>query len=133
LHPDYVQHNRYAAPGVEGAVQFFGGFVRAFPDLVVKAEDVLQAGDRLAGRFTYEGTHRGEFMGAPPTERQICMTSIDIWRTKDGLLAEHCDEINTLEFLQQLRLISGNYAPGSAKENPPDVSNIRNDKGGEGL
>jgi len=30
------------------------------------------------------------------------MHSIDIWRVRDGRLQEHWDELNTLEFFQQI-------------------------------
>jgi predicted SnoaL-like aldol condensation-catalyzing enzyme len=33
------------------------------------------------------------------------MHSIDIWRVSDGLLAEHWDELNTLELFQQIGAI----------------------------
>ena len=105
LSPGYIQHNRYVGPGVEGAVSFFEHFLAAFPDIVVRAEDVIEAGDRLVGRFTYEGTHRGPFFGAAPTGNRVKMTTIDIWRVEDGLLAEHWDEINAMELFQQVDLL----------------------------
>ena len=33
------------------------------------------------------------------------MHSIDIWRVRDGLFAEHWDELNTLELFQQMGAI----------------------------
>ena len=51
-------------------------------------------------------------MGYPPTGDVVEMRSIDIWRVKDGLLFEHWDELNTLDFFMQLR---------AAAMSPPNV------------
>ena len=40
-----------------------------------------------------------------PTGRLVEMTSIDIWRVEGGLLVEHWDELNGLEFFGQLGLV----------------------------
>jgi predicted SnoaL-like aldol condensation-catalyzing enzyme len=34
------------------------------------------------------------------------MRSIDIWRVQDGMFVEHWDELNLLEVLQQLGVVS---------------------------
>jgi predicted ester cyclase len=41
----------------------------AFPDLRVQLEDAVAEGDKVVARFTTTGTHRGAFMGLPPTGR----------------------------------------------------------------
>jgi predicted SnoaL-like aldol condensation-catalyzing enzyme len=41
-------------------------------------------------------------MGIPATGRRIEMRSIDIWRVENGMFAEHWDELNTLQVLQQM-------------------------------
>ena len=68
-------------------------------------DDLIGAGERVAGRFTYRATHRGPFYGIAPTGRPIEMRSIDIWRVQDGEFAEHWDELNYLEVFQQLGVI----------------------------
>jgi predicted ester cyclase len=56
----------------------------------------------VVGRFVYRGTHSGEFMGIPASGRSVEMRSIDIWRVADGMFVEHWDELNTLQFFQQI-------------------------------
>ena len=47
LHPDYVNHNRYAEPGKAGSVAVFGAFLAAFDDFRVEVDDIIDAeGDR---------------------------------------------------------------------------------------
>ena len=101
----YINHNPFVADGREANRAFWAAFFTAFPDLTATMDDLIQAGDRVAGRFTYRATHRGPFYGIPPTGRPIEMRSIDIWRVHDGEFAEHWDELNLLELFQQLGVI----------------------------
>ncbi|WP_424950054.1 ester cyclase [Deinococcus sp.] len=103
LHPQYVNHNVFAAPGKAGSVSvFFDGFLPAFPDFRVTAKAIFEDGDILIGRFRYTGTFSAPFMGYALSGSSVEMRSIDIWRVQDGLLAEHWDELNTLDFFTQL-------------------------------
>jgi len=106
----YVNHNPYAMPGREGVKMLFTNWLEAFPDTIVTVEDALAVGDRVVGRYTYQGTHRGVFLpGSPfgvlPTGRVITIRSIDIWRVVDGNFVEHWDELNLLDVALQLGII----------------------------
>jgi steroid delta-isomerase-like uncharacterized protein len=101
----YVNHNPFVADGREGNRVFWAEFFAAFPDLTATMDDLVIAGDRVVGRFTYRGTHRGPLLGIPPTGRPVEMRSIDIWRVAAGEFAEHWDELNLLEVFQQLGVI----------------------------
>jgi predicted ester cyclase len=105
LSEGYVNHNRYVGDGREANKRFWSYWLSAFPDTEVTVEDTFAVGDRVAGRFTYRATHVGEFMGAAPTGQLVEMTSIDVWRVEGGLLVEHWDELNGLEFFGQLGLV----------------------------
>ena len=63
----YINHNPFVADGREANRAFWAAFFTAFPDLTATMDDLIQAGDRVAGRFTYRATHRGPFYGIPPT------------------------------------------------------------------
>ena len=102
---DYRNHNAYVDDGREANRQFWASFFAALPDLTATMEDLVISGDRVVGRFVYRGTHDGEFMGIPGTGRRVEMRSIDIWRVADGMFVEHWDELNTLEFFQQIGAI----------------------------
>lgn len=60
----------------------------AFPGIQAEIEDLFSEGDRIAVRLTFRGTHRGEFQGVPATGRHVEYTSIELYRTADGRLAE---------------------------------------------
>ena len=104
---DYRNHNAFVDDGREANRQFWAGFFAALPDLTATMEDLIVSGDRVVGRFVYRGTHLGEFLGIPPSGRPVEMRSFDIWRVADGLFVEHWDELNTLEFFQQIGALGG--------------------------
>lgn len=102
--PDYINHNPYAEQGLAGVRGVFAAILAGVPDLLITVEDVFASADgsRVAGRYTYEGTHTGDFFGYRPTGCRFTMRSIDIWRVEEGRFVEHWDELNTLEFFTQV-------------------------------
>jgi steroid delta-isomerase-like uncharacterized protein len=102
---DYINHNVFVGDGREANRRFWAAFFTALPDVTATMEDLVIARDRVAGRFCYRGTHTGEFLGIPATGRKVEMRSIDIWRVEDGMFAEHWDELNTLQLLQQMGVV----------------------------
>ena len=104
--PDYAQHSILPVPpGREGFKQFFAAFGAAFPDAHFAIEDLFGEGDRVAMRFRGQFTHKGPFMGIPPSGKRITMTGIDVFRLKGGKIVEHWDQVDQLGFLQQLGAI----------------------------
>ena len=102
---DYINHNAFVADGREANRAWWSTFFTAFPDIKATMDDLVVAGDRVVGRFTYRGTHGGPLYGVPPTGNPIEMRSIDIWRTENGEFVEHWDELNYLELFQQIGVI----------------------------
>jgi predicted ester cyclase len=102
--PDYVNHNAFAEPGLEGSKKVLGAIIAGVPDLKVTAEDVFVSADgsRVVGRYRYDGTHTGNLLGYPATGNTFAMRSIDIWRVEDGRFVEHWDELNTLDVFIQM-------------------------------
>jgi predicted ester cyclase len=104
--PDFV--NRTAPPGAptgpEGMSFFFERVLRpAFPDLRVEIHAQIAEGDLVTTRKTIRGTHRGELMGIPPSNRQVAIEVIDIVRVHHGRYAEHWGLTTLPEVLAQLR------------------------------
>jgi len=102
---DYINHNAFVEDGREGNRTFWAGFFTAIPDVVGIMEDLVVAGDRVVGRFTYRGKHTGPFYGVPGTGNSIEMRSIDIWRVENGEFVEHWDELNLLDVFQAIGVI----------------------------
>jgi steroid delta-isomerase-like uncharacterized protein len=101
---DFVEHEEL--PGLsqdrEGVKQFFRQLRSAFPDVRFQPEDVISEGELTAARYTMTGTHEGEFMGVPPTGKQVTVSGIDIVRLRDGKGLEHWGQFDAMGLMQQL-------------------------------
>jgi steroid delta-isomerase-like uncharacterized protein len=93
----------------EGWEAFVATFFAGFPDFRLDLEDVLAEGDRVAVRWTFRGTHTGEFLGVAPTGKPVSMSAIEVNRVADGKVAEHWVALDQLGLLQQLGALP---APG---------------------
>jgi steroid delta-isomerase-like uncharacterized protein len=105
--PDYVDHSPLPgqAPGSEGYKQAAAAMREAFPDLRLTLEDILAEGDKVAFRYTMEGTHQGDFMGMPPTGKAFSVGGMIIGRIAEGKGAERWANLDTLGLMQQLGAI----------------------------
>jgi predicted ester cyclase len=74
--------------GHGGIRRFLGMLQRAFPDLQVQVEILVEAKDRVAWQRTLRATHQGDFKGFPATGRQIVWRDMVTSRFRDGLIAE---------------------------------------------
>ena len=104
--PDYIDHavplGMPPARGTGYFKQFYNAMLQAFPDLHATIHDQIAEGDKVTTRKAFRGTHRGEFMGIPPTDKKSELLVIDIFRVTDGRLAEHWGTWDNLSLLQQL-------------------------------
>lgn len=105
---DFVNHA--APPGMpttrEGWKEVATMFRTAFPDMHVHVDDMIAEGDQVVMRYTGSGTHQGELMGIPPTNKAVTITGILIGRIRDGKFVERWDEVDMLGMMQQLGAIS---------------------------
>ncbi|AVH57018.1 MULTISPECIES: ester cyclase [Streptomyces] len=75
-----------------------GGF-----DFSFAVDDQIAQGDRVCTRWTWSGTHKGDFLGIPPTGRQVTMTGSTIFRcNEDGKIAEGWWQYDRLGLMSQL-------------------------------
>lgn len=108
LADDFVEHE--VTPGLEptkeGVKAFFGMYMVAFPDLRMELLDILVSGDKGAARVRATGTHKGEFLGMPPTGKGVDIQLIDLFRFgDDGLVREHWGVLDALKMMEQLGAI----------------------------
>ena len=111
LAPDFVVNR--VPPGIppdrEGFKQLIAMYRAAFPDLHLDIEDQIAEGDMVVTRFTLHGTHQGELMGIPPTNKPITVTGIGINRIVEGRSREIWINFDQYGMLVQLGVIP---APG---------------------
>ena len=82
--------------------QGFEMMKHAFPDLQAHIEDIFAAGDKVAVRLRFRGTHAGEFLGFAATGRTVEYASHEFYRVADGLIAEEWICSDTATLLSQL-------------------------------
>jgi steroid delta-isomerase-like uncharacterized protein len=74
----------------------------AFPDLHIEIGDMVAEGDSVAVRMTMTGTHKGPFMGMPPTGKQFAVEQMRFMRFRDGMMTDSWAVIDWLGWRQQL-------------------------------
>jgi len=107
LAPHFVCYDPNSEAGeVRGAdtiKEEIGWFRSAFPDLTYTVEDQIAEADKVVTRYTFRGTHQGEFFGVAPTGKRLEMTGINIDRFDEGgRMVEEWPEYDLLGAMRQL-------------------------------
>jgi len=104
LAEDFIDHSPLGdlPPTRDGVRMLFGAMRQAFPDLQVVISDQIAEGDRVVTRKSFRGTHRGPFIGVPPSNAPIDFEVIDILTFRDGKIAEHRVVVDRYALLSQL-------------------------------
>jgi steroid delta-isomerase-like uncharacterized protein len=74
--------------GIEGLREHVREHREAFPDWSEDIKRIVAEGDLVAIHYVSRGTNRGEWLGKPPTGREVRINEISIFRIEDGLIAE---------------------------------------------
>jgi steroid delta-isomerase-like uncharacterized protein len=93
----------YDFPNKKAVEGMYKGFHAATSDLRLEIHETIGDGDRLAARYTVNGTHTGELMGIPATGREISITGITIMHFEEGKVVERWDSDDSVEVLSRLR------------------------------
>jgi len=105
LAPDFVMNLAELPEPIRGPDAWRAGFLLmkgAFPDLEIRIDDLVAAGDRVAARLTLEGTHSGEYLGFSATGRRVSYVSHEFYRVAGGLVAEEWICSDTASLFRQL-------------------------------
>jgi steroid delta-isomerase-like uncharacterized protein len=105
---DYHDHdpaNERDTVGADGLREEVSSYRAAF-DFEFTIEDQLAEGDQVATRWSWRGTHHGDFMGVRATGKQVSMTGQTIFRFRDGTIKEGWWSWDTLGLLRQLGVVS---------------------------
>ncbi len=104
---DHVAHNAFTGGphGPQGLKGLIVTFRTAFPDLHCSVEDEIQEGEKIALHWTLRGTHKGLYLGNPPTGRQVVAQGIIFARISNGQIAEDWTLIDQMGILQQIGVV----------------------------
>jgi steroid delta-isomerase-like uncharacterized protein len=100
---DYLDHAAFPnqARGLTGLKQRVAYLFQAL-DPRWTIHDMIAERDIVVVRWSHSGTHRGDFLGIPPTGNAFTLRGIDIYRIGDGKLAEHWNVVDLFGFWQQM-------------------------------
>ncbi len=108
--PDFVLHDPSSALPAGGIrsredyKQFGTGFNAALPGQFT-IEDLIAEGEKVVLRYTYRGTHQGQWRGLPPTGKAVTFTGTITYRIVNGKAVEAWQNADNLSVLRQLGLI----------------------------
>lgn len=114
--PDYVIRlgDAEAATGHQIIRRSLALLRRAFPELHVDVEVLVEAKDRIAWQRTFRGIQRGPFHGFPSSDREVVWREMVTSRFQDGLIVEEWLVSNLAESL----LNSRKQAAAGARASP---------------
>jgi len=112
--PDFVGHDPSSpgpVSGPQGVKNMVSTYRSAFPDMHLTIEDQIAEGDKVVTRWSARGTHKGELMGIPPTEKVVTMTGIMTTRIAGGKIEDAWENYDALGMKQQLGVVPGPNSP----------------------
>ena len=104
--PGFVNHS--SPPGYPKGAESISGFIDgmlrpAVKGLSVDIHEQVAEGDKVVTRKTIRGTHSGDLMGAPATNKPISISVIDIFTVRNGQLVDHYALSSMAEELTKLQ------------------------------
>jgi len=108
LDNSYVwESDTFPAPvkGSEAIRQTFNEYFNAFPDMRVEIEQILSSGDHIVVRYRTTGTHKGEFKGIAPTNKQIIIRGCNVHEIKNNLFTRTFGYFDRLAMREQLGVV----------------------------
>jgi steroid delta-isomerase-like uncharacterized protein len=106
VYAENVTYHQYTLPeplkGREAAVQFVKKIKAAFPDFKLKLEETVEEGNKVFARWSWTGTHKGEWRGIAPTEKTVNQMGVTILHVENGKIVELFDIADSYHVLRQL-------------------------------
>jgi hypothetical protein len=89
-----------AQPRPEAIKEIVRAYHSAFPAINFTVKKQVAEGDMVVTRWIARGTHRGEFMGVPPSGRRIEVSGMSIDRISGGRIVEDWNNWVALEMMR---------------------------------
>ena len=107
FHRDVVEEVPFPGqgPGLDGLKATLIHLRRAFPDSQWRVEEQMAEDNRVLTRFVWSGTHQGEFLGIPATNRGIQVWGMVIDRFEDQKVTSTRILLDTWSLMLQLGVV----------------------------
>ena len=93
----------------------------AFPDLRWTPQQMIAEDDRVLSCSVWTGTHRGPFLGIPPTGRQVSVEAWTLDRFRDGKMTQSRIIMDVAGLLVQLGVLAPAPGPPGCRFSAPNV------------
>jgi len=101
---DKVFARFYRDRGPEYTKDYVRALKAAFPDMWIDVQPIIAEGNMVAWRRDHFGTHQGEYMGFPPTGKEIRWHSVIISHIIDSVIVVAWGSSNLLEVLHKNKM-----------------------------
>jgi predicted ester cyclase len=87
----------------EGFNQFIHFLWKAFPDIRITFEDVIVEENKVVGRYQLSGTHKGEFLGLQPANKQFNADGMTVFYFRNAKIVERWNLVDMVALMEQLQ------------------------------
>ena len=110
ISPSHALH----APNISGSSSSIGPeaykrqislLLAGYPDLHWTIEDTIAEKDKVVVCWTISGTHKGDYMGVPATNKKVSVDGITIHHVAGGKIMDSYSNWNIFGMMQQLGVI----------------------------
>jgi predicted ester cyclase len=105
LAPDFKSIGGAGFKDLEGPAAFKEltfTFLKSFPDLYFKVDELIGEGDDVLVSGTLSGTHKGDFYGIPATGNKVKWTGCAIFRFRGDQVVARWQEFDALGLMAQI-------------------------------
>jgi steroid delta-isomerase-like uncharacterized protein len=87
-------------------------FLAGYPDLHWAIEDTIAEKDKVVACWTMSGTHKGDYMGVPATNKKVSVDGMTVHQLANGKIMDSYANWDALGMMQQLGVVA---LPGPGK------------------
>jgi steroid delta-isomerase-like uncharacterized protein len=91
-----------SAVGPEAYKRQLMSFLAGYPDLHWTIEDLIAEENKVVACWTISGTHRGEYLGIPATNKKVSVDGITIHHIAKGKIMDSYSNWDALGMMQQI-------------------------------
>jgi len=88
--------------GIEGLEEFISNLRSSFPNMQMATEEIIAESSSIVQRWTIQGTHMGEYLGIRPTNKQIVVRGVSVFRIRNGMITDMDIIFDRLRVLEQI-------------------------------
>ena len=88
--------------GREARKELVASLHKAFPDLHYSIDELIAEEDKVVARWSFEGTHQGDYLGISPTGKKVSCGGTSTFRIADGMITAELVQWDALGMMQQL-------------------------------